>query len=86
MRDSLTPSPAITLSPRERQVLGHIGIGMTHRQVARALGISQHTVDTYVKRIKGKLGSRNKADLTRAAIQYDVLYEISDPDPSGAIA
>jgi DNA-binding NarL/FixJ family response regulator len=56
------------LSPRELQVLVKIANGHTHGQVARALGISQHTVDTYVKRIKHKLGAGNKADLTRAAM------------------
>jgi DNA-binding NarL/FixJ family response regulator len=56
------------LSHREKQVLGQIALGRTHAQVARTLGISQHTVDTYVKRIRGKLGLGNKAELTRAAV------------------
>ncbi|WP_406500430.1 LuxR C-terminal-related transcriptional regulator [Streptomyces sp. NBC_00846] len=32
------------------------------------MGISQHTVDTHVKRIRSKLGVRNKADLVRLAL------------------
>jgi DNA-binding NarL/FixJ family response regulator len=56
------------LSPRERQVLGQIAQGLTHAQVGTQLGISPHTVDTYVKRIKLKLSLGNKADLTRAAL------------------
>jgi DNA-binding NarL/FixJ family response regulator len=56
------------LSVRERQVLQHIAAGYTHGQVARRLGISPHTVDTYVKRIRAKLALGNKADLTRAAV------------------
>lgn len=56
------------LSPREKQVLSHIAHGATHSQVARRLGISRHTVDTYVKRIRAKIDAGNKADLTRAAI------------------
>jgi DNA-binding NarL/FixJ family response regulator len=56
------------LSPREKQVLSHIAHGATHSQVARRLGISRHTVDTYVKRIRTKIDAGNKADLTRAAI------------------
>ncbi|MCA2211318.1 helix-turn-helix transcriptional regulator [Jidongwangia harbinensis] len=56
------------LSHRERQVLGQIALGRTHAQVARTLGISQHTVDTYVKRIRSKLRLGNKAELTRAAV------------------
>jgi DNA-binding NarL/FixJ family response regulator len=55
------------LSTREEQVLRQISGGLTHSQVARRLGISQHTVDTYVKRIRAKLQLGNKAELTRAA-------------------
>ena len=35
---------------------------------SRRLGISAHTVDTYVKRIRSKLAVGNKAELTRAAV------------------
>jgi DNA-binding NarL/FixJ family response regulator len=61
-------SPLDHLSPREMQVLGQIADGMTHNQIARKLGISPHTVDTYVKRIRSKLPVGNKADLTRVAL------------------
>lgn len=56
------------LSPREQEVLRHIADGFTHDQVARRIGISRHTVDTYVKRIRSKLGVGNKAQLVRAAM------------------
>lgn len=63
------PDPdSVALSPRERQVLRQIAHGLTHGQVARRLGISPHTVDTYVKRIRSKLDIGNKAELTRAAV------------------
>ena len=56
------------LSEREEQVLRQIAQGLTHSQIATRLGISRHTVDTYVKRIRAKLGAGNKAELTRAAL------------------
>ncbi len=56
------------LSGRESQVLGQIARGLTHGQIATRLGISAHTVDTYVKRIRAKLGVGNKAELTRVAL------------------
>lgn len=56
------------LSGREEQVLRQISRGLTHTQIATRLGISPHTVDTYVKRIRAKLGLGNKAELTRAAL------------------
>jgi DNA-binding NarL/FixJ family response regulator len=58
---------AVDLSRREEQVLQLISRGMTHHQAATALGISPHTVDTYVKRIRAKLGLGNKAELARVA-------------------
>jgi DNA-binding NarL/FixJ family response regulator len=56
------------LSGREVQVLRQISRGLTHGQIATRLGISPHTVDTYVKRIRAKLGVGNKAELTRVAL------------------
>jgi len=56
------------LSGRELQVLRQISRGLTHGQIATRLGISPHTVDTYVKRIRAKLGVGNKAELTRIAL------------------
>ncbi len=56
------------LSGREIQVLRQISRGLTHGQIATRLGISPHTVDTYVKRIRAKLGVGNKAELTRVAM------------------
>ncbi|MGI5203985.1 response regulator transcription factor [Spirillospora sp. CA-108201] len=50
--------------------------GYTHGQIARHLGISRHAVDTYVKRIRGKLKLGNKAELTRAAVQASAGFEI----------
>jgi DNA-binding CsgD family transcriptional regulator len=59
---------AVALSPREQEVLRHIADGFTHGQAAYRIGISHHTVDTYVKRIRVKLGVGNKAQLVRAAL------------------
>jgi len=68
------------LSEREEQVLRQISQGLTHGQIATRLGISPHTVDTYVKRIRAKLGAGNKAELTRAALLGRLVAE----PPGGA--
>ncbi|WP_203819710.1 helix-turn-helix transcriptional regulator [Paractinoplanes ferrugineus] len=60
--------PGQPLSEREEQVLSQISHGLTHNQIATRLGISPHTVDTYVRRIRAKLDAGNKAELTRAAL------------------
>lgn len=68
VRDGRADPLAAALSDREEQVLSQLSAGLTHSQIARRLGISRHTVDTYVKRIRSKLGVGNKAELTRAAV------------------
>jgi two-component system, NarL family, nitrate/nitrite response regulator NarL len=57
------------LSAREEETLGLIAKGLTHAQVAKRMGVSKATVDTYVERIRAKLQVGNKAELTRAALE-----------------
>ncbi|MEV8517860.1 LuxR C-terminal-related transcriptional regulator [Dactylosporangium sp. NPDC051484] len=67
-RRSHAPEPhCVPLSEREEQVLHQVASGLTHGQIASRLGITRHTVDTYVKRIRAKLQIGNKAELTQAA-------------------
>ena len=63
-----TPAGGQRLSQRESEVLECIASGLTHGQTAVRLQVSIHSVNTYVKRLKAKLGHGNKAFLTRAAI------------------
>ncbi len=58
------------LSPREEETLSLIARGFTHSQVATRMKVSKATVDTYVERIRAKLQVGNKAELTRAALEY----------------
>jgi DNA-binding NarL/FixJ family response regulator len=73
-----TRTPGYQLSGREEQVLLLIAHGITHEQIAIRLGISPHTVDTYVKRIRSKLGVGNKAELTRAALLAQIGWRTTD--------
>jgi DNA-binding CsgD family transcriptional regulator len=49
--DKISPAPGADLSPRLRQTLGRLLAGDSEKQIARNLGISQHTVHVYVKRL-----------------------------------
>ncbi|WP_432827560.1 response regulator transcription factor [Dactylosporangium sp. CA-092794] len=57
------------LSPREVETLRWIAMGLTHAQIARRMGLTEATVNTYTKRIRAKLNAGNKAELTRIAIE-----------------
>ncbi|MFJ9816452.1 response regulator transcription factor [Streptomyces sp. NPDC101151] len=56
------------LAPRERETLRHIAAGCTYLQAARLMGLSKHTVDAYLRRIRAKLNINTTAELTRLAI------------------
>ncbi|MET9959878.1 helix-turn-helix transcriptional regulator [Streptomyces sp. NPDC006326] len=60
--------PAGELAPREREALRHIAAGRTYLQTARHMGVSRHTVDAYLRRIRAKLNAHTTADLTRLAV------------------
>ena len=61
-------APAPALAPREEETLRHIAAGRTYLQTARHMGLSRHTVDAYLRRIRTKLNITTMAELTRLAI------------------
>jgi DNA-binding NarL/FixJ family response regulator len=67
------------LAPREAETLRLIAQGLTHRQVARRMGLSESTVSTYVKRIRARLNVGNKAELTRAAVELGLIKRPAAP-------
>lgn len=50
------------LTPREMEVLGAIGEGLTNKAIARRLGISLHTVKFHVEALFRKLGARTRTE------------------------
>jgi len=69
LRPAGAASKPAALSTREHEVLSLIARGFTHSQTATRLGLSASTVDTYVSRIRVKLGLGNKAQLALAALE-----------------
>ncbi|QMU74111.1 helix-turn-helix transcriptional regulator [Streptacidiphilus sp. P02-A3a] len=59
------------LSNRERQVLSLLAEGYTYQSIAQHMQISPHTVDSYLRRIRGKTGARGRVHLLRLAIALD---------------
>ncbi|WP_243029732.1 response regulator [Thermus altitudinis] len=57
------------LSPREEEVLRLLAQGLSHKEVAEQLGISEKTVATYRERGMEKLGLKSRSDLLRYAVK-----------------
>ena len=61
------------LSDREQTVLRMVAEGYTGVEVARTLGISTKTVDTYKRRVEDKLGLGHRSQYVQFAIEAGVL-------------
>jgi two-component system response regulator NreC len=61
------------LSDREREILGHIAEGKTTAEIAAALYLSPHTVQSHRDHIMAKLGLHSKAALIRYAIAKGLI-------------
>jgi DNA-binding CsgD family transcriptional regulator len=65
--------PAAQLTRRERELVRLVAQGCTDAQIAGQLSISIRTVRSHLDRIRNKTGSRRRADLTRLALQADLV-------------
>jgi DNA-binding NarL/FixJ family response regulator len=63
--------PADVLTPRQREVLQCIGQGMSNRQIAEALFISENTVKYHVGQIMKRLGLQTRHELIRYQLDHE---------------
>jgi DNA-binding CsgD family transcriptional regulator/transcriptional regulator with PAS, ATPase and Fis domain len=61
------------LSYREHQVVQHLAMGKTNKEMATILNLSVRTVETYRARVMLKLGLRSLAELVRYALRNDII-------------
>jgi ATP/maltotriose-dependent transcriptional regulator MalT len=61
------------LTARETEVLGLVATGMTNREIAATLVVSEHTVRRHLQNIFAKLGVSSRAAATAFAFQHDLL-------------
>jgi DNA-binding NarL/FixJ family response regulator len=66
-------APGDPLTPRELQVLKLVAEAYTNDQIADVLTISRKTVERHRENLMGKLGMRDRVELTRYAIRRGLV-------------
>jgi DNA-binding NarL/FixJ family response regulator len=70
LADDAAPAPARgPLTERETEVLTLLSTGLANKQIAAALGISEHTVKFHVSSIYTKLNATNRTEAVRAGLR-----------------
>ncbi len=63
------------LTDRERQVLALLVEGMTNKEIAKQLSLSDGTVRVYVSHVLAKLGVGNRTEAATLALKYNLVSE-----------
>ena len=72
LRDSLAPSPSTSehpLSPREHQVLTLAARGLTNKEIAYRLGVSDRTVQFHMNSVFNKTATSSRTEAATLALQ-----------------
>jgi DNA-binding NarL/FixJ family response regulator len=69
----LDKEPGLIFSPRELQVVRALAEGLRATDIADKLGVSASTINTFVQRIKEKLGVRSVVEVVDFARDNELL-------------
>jgi DNA-binding CsgD family transcriptional regulator len=64
---------AFDLTPRERQIVGYLALGLTNQEIGVACGTAMNTVHNQLKRIFRKADVGNRAELVRVAVEAGLI-------------
>jgi RNA polymerase sigma factor (sigma-70 family) len=59
-----------SLTTREREVMWHVVAGLSNRQLAELLGVSDRTIEVHRSRVMKKMGAASLPDLVRKCALY----------------
>jgi DNA-binding NarL/FixJ family response regulator len=79
VRRAPADSPAGLLSAREREIIALLAGGASNAKIAETLFVTPNTVRTHLDRIRDKTAARNRAELTRYAIQAGIEPVLPSP-------
>ena len=61
------------LTPRQRDILGHIAQGRSNKQIAFALGIRERTVKFHIAALFERLGTSSRTEALIVALKSGVI-------------
>lgn len=61
------------LTAREKEVLQHMAEGLANKQIALALGISEHTVKFHLSGLYAKLGAASRTEAVKRGIELGLI-------------
>jgi DNA-binding NarL/FixJ family response regulator len=80
VREAVVPSQpvpnddaVVALTKREQEVLEYIARGFSYAEIARLQGITVHTVQTYIKKLYGKLAVHSRSEAVYEANRLGLL-------------
>ncbi len=62
------------VTPRELEILGLIAQGMSNREIAEKLFVSENTVKTHSSRLFGKLGAKRRTQAVQLGKEFGLLH------------
>lgn len=83
LHTNLLSGRQIRLTPRERQLMGLLAQGLSNKQVAWSLGVTEGTVKVYISRLFQKVGANDRLDLALIALR-NLSANQSGPPPAPA--
>jgi len=78
--------PALHLTPREQEVLGLLADGLSNKQIAAQLRLSQHSIKRLVTTILAKLNSPNRTSAAAKALREGLVYRADGLAPRSHMA
>jgi DNA-binding CsgD family transcriptional regulator len=71
LTEDVPPRPKVT--PRELEVLGLVADGLSTREIAGRLWVTEETVKTHVRRLHDRLGAKTRAHAVAIAFRTGIL-------------
>ncbi len=78
--NSEPPAPMAELTAREQEIMSHVVHGLTNKEIAQRLSLSETTVKHHVSSIMLKTRARNRTELVRVELGRSLDDDISGSD------